>query len=86
MKLSKNQKKKLKIKNKKIENKSKEEQALREIFANSSTKNLNSNTANSKEISEIIPNPILKNDDTLVKSMEILTNQHFGQNVLVKED
>ena len=39
-----------------------------------------------KEIPEFVPNLTLTIEDTLVKSMEILTNHHFGSNILKPEE
>ena len=83
--LSKAQKKKLRTKNKKIEDHTKEDQILRNIFAANSNEDLDSNPK-CKDMPEFNPQLILKIDDTLFKSIEILFNQHFGPNILKPED
>ena len=82
---SKAQQKKLRTKNKNIEDHTKEDQILRNIFAAYSNENLDSNTI-FKDIPKFNLQLILKIDDTLFKSIEILTNQHFGLNILITED
>ena len=82
---SKAQQKKLRTKNKNIEDHTKEDQILRIIFAAYSIENLDSNTI-FKDIPKFNPQLILKIDDTLFKSIEILNNQHFGPNILITED
>ena len=57
-----------------LDDKTKSDQILHNIFAQH------------KDIPEFHPNPVLKIDDSLLKSMEILTNQHFGSNILKQED
>jgi hypothetical protein len=74
-----------KLKNKKLDVKTKSDQLLLDIFANSSEV-LNTNQNSNNEIPEFIPNPVLRIDDTLFKSMEILTNDHFGPNILKPEE
>lgn len=68
-----------------IEESGKSDQILKDMFATYNGK-IDSKPNSYEEIPNFVHNPTLTIENTMFKSMDILTNQHFGSNMLVKEE